>query len=266
MAQRVEVGTLQNGAFTAVPDPQCLGYWVNNQFYVHDSPYDFTQYRDCVVYYRPTGWESRTGQIIAYRAVGKVFNTYSEANQAAVMTTLPKKICVLCPVRGQETVQVYSQNICVLCLKKKIISNELFSISRGSPRNWTAEIICDVLAAIYRSLPGNQLSDMPICYPLPLESFLCYGRVEALGEGGWYPGRPAHIAGQMTKCVEESCPNGHDFCKKCASDLMNCTQCGAFIHYEEPNRDDEGCPDHCPSFTVPCKTCLVLVPRRKKPN
>ena len=268
MAQRVEVGTLLNGIFTAVPDPQNLGYWYNNQFYAHDSPYDFSQYQNCVVYCRPTGWETRPGQTIAYRAGGKVCRTMQEASVAAMMTTLVagKKICILCSERGQNTVEIFKQNICVFCLKRRIISNELFSTMEKQQRNWTEEIICKVLEALYTYLPENQQRELPVCYPIPHETFLCYGKVEALGRDGWYPGRPAHIAGEKTKCSEESCPNGHDFCKNCASKLMNCTQCGAFIPYEEPDRDDGGCDNHCPSFTKPCATCGIIVPRRKRAN
>jgi hypothetical protein len=265
MAQRVEVGTVLNGLFTAVPDPQNLGYWLNNQFYPHDCGYDFSQYPNCVVYYRPTGWETRPGQTIAYRGGGQLFRTMQEANAAASMVTLVgKKICVLCSERGQNTVEIFKKNICVICLKRKVISNELFSTAERDQRNWTGEIICKVLEALYTYLPASQQSELPVCYPIPHETFLCYGKVEALGRDGWYPGRPAHIAGEPTKCKEESCPNGHDFCKNCASQLMNCTQCGAFIPYEEPDRDDGGCGNHCPSFTVPCSTCGLIVERRKR--
>lgn len=267
MSQRVEVGTLHNGHFSPVPDPQTLGYWYNNQFYVHDCGHDFSQHP--VVYYHNAEWYTLPG-VVTYRVGNTFYRTYKEAIAFLNMSTLAvstiRKRCVLCQSTEAYTVEVFKKVYCVQCLQKRVINGELFFGEGTLRKDWSVQVVCEVLEALYMHLPDNLKRELPVCYPLPLEHFLCYGREEKMGTGGWYPGRPAHISGIRNKCTEESCPNGHDLCKICANTLTHCPQCGSFIPYEEPRPDEEGCTNHCASFTKACLTCGQIAERRKRTN
>lgn len=265
MSQRVEVGTYDNGRFTPVPDPQNFGYWYNNQFYSHDCNYDFSQYPAVVVYYQNTGYQRLSGTI-CYKVGNTYHRTYKEAIASLNMRPLNiRKLCVVCQRSEAFTMEIFRKVYCVFCLQKKVIANELF-FGDDPRKDWSPQVVCEVLEALYQHLPDNLKQQLPVCYPLPHDHFLCYGKVERLGQGGWYPGHPAHISGVGNKCMQDSCPNGHDLCKTCANTLMNCPMCQSFIPYEEPSPDEGDCPNHCASFTKPCLTCGQVSERRKRTN
>jgi hypothetical protein len=113
------------------------------------------------------------------------------------------------------------------------------------------------IAEIYKWLSGMDESikrQLPRDIPLPLESFICPARNQAVVPG--YPPQ-GHIIGKDAMIVEGGCPNGHVLCKACASILRSCPypNCGAFVPYKER---PVGCPahpgdeGHCAYFNKPC--------------
>ena len=256
------MGTVHAGVFTVVADPSDLGYWCYNQFYPHDCGYDFSRFPTYVgtsKYYYPQG------TVIAYRVSGQILPTKQAAEAyLQIKPTGVQRICMKCHHPSAQTLELFKKSYCMDCLRLQVINNELFFREGDERKEWSAQMICDVLEALYYYQPEQCRRDLSNCLPLPHNTFLCYGKVERLGQGGgWYPNAPAHIAGHGNKCEEEGCPNGHTLCKSCANDLYLCPVCRAFIPFEFPKQDFP-CENHCLSFTVPCHTCGRVSQHRKR--
>jgi len=262
MDHKVEAGVQYNDVFTPVADPQCLYYYDGQQYLPLDCNADYSQSQLYFAYYSNSTYTYLQG-FLKYRVGLQYCNTRQEALKAVSSRMFHiQKRCIKCHQTSPYTMELFRKTYCIFCLKLQFINSELFFVEGEERRDWTEHMICDVWEALCSYLPENQKQDLPQSCPLPHNSFLCYGRTESLGEGGWYPGQPAHICGEPSKCTEGGCPY-HELCKMCANRLLNCPICGYFISFEEPDPDPRGCTNHCAHFDKPCITCERICQRRK---
>ena len=267
MDQRIEAGIRCNDTFIQVPDPQCVYYLSSGQYHPLDTSFDYSQNPTTyAIYDNANGYIYYQG-VFVYRVGVQYYSTYQDAYNATVTRSFYiQKRCVLCFQTSSYTMEIFMKSCCLYCLRVKVIGNELFSGEGEERKDWTEHMLCDVLENMYKYLPAADQTGLPYPYPLPHNTFICYGKVVGLGTNGWYPGVSGHIAGNNNMCKEESCPMGHKHCKTCANLLQNCQVCRSFIPYEEPGPDPQGCPNHCASFDKPCTTCGQISQRRKRAN
>ncbi len=263
MEQRIEAGIRCNDTFILVPDPQRVYYWFTDRYYPLDTSLDYSQSQMTYAIYDNNNWYTYQGMFV-YRVGVQYYNTYQDAHNAAVTRSFHiQKRCVLCSKASPYTMEIFRKSYCLYCLRLRVIGNELFFGEGEERKDWTDHMLCDVLENMYKYLPAADQIGLPYPYPLPHNSFICCGKVVGLGTDGWYPGVQGHIAGNKNKCMQESCPMGHELCNTCANVLPNCLVCGSFIPFEEPGPDPQGCPNHCASFTDACTVCGQTSQRRK---
>lgn len=163
--------------------------------------------------------------------------------------------CKLCRVSTFKHVTIRRGIYCLNCALEHLKNQEEWvKVENQAP--WSAKELVDIYKMLSRMLDDSAKQQLPRDIPLPLDSYICIGRDEAVSPG--YPAH-GHIIGKRAVVVEDGCPNGHVLCQSCANKLSSCPEpnCGAFVQYQERPL---GCPahpgdeQHCAYFNKACNT------------
>ena len=266
------------GTFYPCSSTTYYGYLTYNYFYDLTSDFDFDVLPEGSM---PYCWTQEKGYVavpsqgkLGFMSNNMVYQSRKQAEKAMEATLkksayLPElltvstvskisKICSECTARTSSCHTVLSKVLCYPCLKRHLVSEQLYSDLKDERVYWSAQIIY----AAYSLLSTESPEGLPSVCPLPYDTIICVGKRKEEAEG--YPSY-GHLIGKGSQCMEEGCRE-HILCKDCANSLLNCPFCHRYIGFELIPKNCITCNELlCYDFNTPCRNCHQK-PSRRKPK